>query len=100
MPTKNEESIMAVWLRENHIAFEVTRLDIDKSIELKLIDYKHNCLLVSKQYHELNIHMGHAELERLVKKFEREEIYSILFEDIKIRDAGIAMPTTRLIRED
>ena len=100
MPTKSEEALMAIWLKEMRIAFEVTRTEIDKSIELKLIDYKHNCLLVSKKYFGLNLTMGYNELEKLVKKFEREDVYGILFEGAELRVDEIRKPTFRLIREN
>ena len=100
MPTKSEEAVMAVWLREKRIAFEVTRHDVDKSIELKYIDYKHNCLLVSKRYFGLNIRMGHDELSELVKRFEQDEVYGLLFEGAELRVDGVRKPTFRLIRED
>ena len=91
---------MSIWLKEMRIAFEVTRTEIDKSIELKLVDYKHNCLLVSKKYSDLNITMDHRELEKLVKKFEREEVYGILFEGAELRVGGVKTPNFRLIREN
>lgn len=100
MPTKSEESLMAVWLREKRIAFEVTRCDVDKSIELRLVDYKHNCLLVSKKYFGLSLTMGHSELSVLVMRFEREEVYCILFEGAEPRVGGTGKPTFRLIREN
>jgi hypothetical protein len=98
MPTKREEMAMAAWLRRKRIAFEVTRLDIDKSIELNLTDYIHNCLIVSKVYRNLNPRMGLQELEALVKKFEQEEVYPILFDSEDTRVTST--PVFRLIRED
>ena len=91
---------MAIWLREKRIAFEVTRLEINKTVELKLIDYKHNCLLVSKKYNVLDVRMSHRALEALVKRFEQEEVYGLLFEGAKLRVVGIRKPTFRLIREN
>jgi len=101
MPTKHEMNIMAIWLKSKRIAFEVTRFEMDKSIELRFIDYKHNCLLVSRKYSVQNVAMGYKSLELLVKKFEREEIYPILFDGVRIQlDHAVVTPNFRLIREN
>jgi hypothetical protein len=95
-----EESLMSIWLRKMHIAFEVTRHEVDKSIELKLIDYKNNCLLVSKSY-DIDISIRYSDLQRLVNKFELEEVYPILFGEESYRHTEVSStPTIRLIREN
>ena len=99
VPTKIEEASMSVWLREMHIAFEVTRHDYDNCIELKFVDYKNSCLLVSKKYEMRTIRIGHKALQRLVKKFEKEEIYPLLFGEPKSASTGFT-PKIRLIREN
>lgn len=100
MPTKVEENLMAIWLRSRRIAFEATNeysvLFYDQ-IELKFIDYKNNCLLVSKLYEKPD---NNKDLRALVKKFEQEEVYPILFEDTKNRTGELATSMFRLIRED
>lgn len=97
MPTKSEESCMSIWLRKMNIAFEVTRLEINDSLELKFVDYRNNCLLVSRRYVGFGgVKIGYKELQKLVKKFEVEEIYPILFDSPKAR----VQPTFRLIREN
>lgn len=101
MPTKIEEASMSVWLREMRIAFEVTRHEVDKTIELSLIDYKHQCLIARRTYEVTrDIGITYTELKDLVKKFEREEIYPILFEDEVKRVTKKVVPMLRLIREN
>lgn len=91
---------MSIWLRKMHIAFEVTRHEVDKSIELKLIDYRNNCLLVSKRY-DIDISIRYSDLQRLVDNFELEEVYPILFgEESHQGKEVVSAPTIRLIREN
>ena len=99
VPTKIEEASMSVWLRKMHIAFEVTRHDYDNCIELKFVDYKNSCLLASKRYNLMDIRISHTALQRLVKKFEKEEIYPLLFGEPKSASTGFT-PKIRLIREN
>ena len=99
MRQATKELFMSQWLRKMHIAFEVTRHDQDNCIELKFIDYRNNCLLASKRYDMMTVRISPKELSELVKKFEREEIYPILFEEYRIVTKDL-VPTVRLIREN
>lgn len=102
MPTKSEEEEMAKWLRANRILFEVSKNDYDRTIELKLIDYKHKCLIVSKRYPAKQIQniLSRVGLTELVKEFEQEMVYPILFNDVAIVGVRMGIPTIRLIREN
>jgi hypothetical protein len=101
MPTKMEEASMSVWLREMRIAFEVTRHEVDKTIELSFIDYKHQCLIARRTYEITGgVSITYTELKELVKRFEREEIYPILFDDEVKKVTRKVVPMLRLIRED
>jgi len=101
VPTKIEEASMSVWLREMHIAFEVTRHEVDKTIELSFIDYKHDCLIARRTYEITGgISISYTDLQDLVKRFEREEIYPILFDDEVKKVTKKVVPMLRLIRED
>jgi len=89
---------MRAWLLKKRITFEFTRSEYDRSITISLIDYTNRCLVVSKEYVNADIFMDHKGMERLVKEFEREEVYPILF-NLKTGNKK-PLPTIRLIREN
>jgi hypothetical protein len=99
--SRAEEVAMGIWLKEMRIAFEFTRIDFDKTIEIKLIDYKNQCLLASKKFSIIPDRINNDSLRELVKQFERDEVYPLLFEENKFRtDDPESLPKIRLIRED
>lgn len=87
---------MRAWFRERRIAFEFTNYPEEKCIEIKFIDYKNKCLLVSAKYPAEGL--TPPKLQILVREFEEKMIFPMVFDDIKFHDRE--PPDIRLIRED
>lgn len=89
---------MREWLKSKRIAFEFTNYpDLpNPTVEIKLVDYKNNCLLLSAKYPAHNLNPD--SLRMLVLEFEKVLVFPMLFEDAKFHDRE--PPTIRLIRED
>jgi hypothetical protein len=98
--SREEEIEMRRWLGKACIGFELTRFDFDRSIEFKLVDYKHKCLIASKKYFVNDAMLNVGEVEEMLKKFEVEEIYPLLFGGLKLMTIEELAVDTRLIRED
>ena len=96
--TEENMAIMREWLKSKRIAFEfVNNPDIPHpTVEIKLVDYKNNCLLLSAKYPATNLNP--ESLRMLVFEFEKVLVFPILFDDVKFHDRQ--PPDIRLIRED
>ena len=74
MPTEKEQESMREWLRSRRITFELEKRDYDKTLEIKLIDYVSNCLLISKKY-KLASRSDVDFIKKLLTDFEETEVW-------------------------
>jgi hypothetical protein len=94
---------MRKWLTKQRIFYEVETIEFNRSLKIKFIDKKNNCVLAERAYsmrllREISESRVVA-LTKLIKDFQTEEIDYLLFGDTGESLDG-RPPTYRLIRRD
>jgi hypothetical protein len=97
---KEEKEAMRKWLLKMRIAFEFTTYESTKAIKIRLVDYKNNYEVACKEYPEpagwRNARYRHSLMKKVILLFEEEEVFPMLFEQYRYKDA--VLPESRLIR--
>lgn len=88
---------MAEWLAKNQIMYEIEYIDFNKTVVIKFIDKKNNCVLVERDFPMSLLEVKSVDkmemLRRLVASFQIAMVNPILFDKPE-------KPSSRLIRSD